>query len=447
MSTLWQSHTFTVLLSSPGITDTPFLSYDPALSRVRVDESVAAVVPTGAALNTNPGAEADTSGWFASNSTIARSTLRSKAGVASVELTPNGVASTATTGFTQSGSPAVTPGEEYQLSAWVYSVAGWASGARLRMIWLDAANAQLSTVTGSTVAIPAGQWTFLTVTATAPALAAKAQALVDMLGTPPGSSLLYIDELIVTDDVRTSGPVPAGAVRVVERSTDLINWVPVRGGAELPVDGGANPLSDFEFVANSENHYRIRVLVEGELYWTFRDSISVVLDRIWLKPVRRPFLARPVTATAEYSDFQRTGRTGVFPIAGRSLPVAVVDLHESQRWTLELETTGQPAAREMDLVISSGDVFYLHGPADCPLPEGYYVVGDTTRARRSTYGERRYHSLPLTMVASPAAVLEGVTFTWRSMLNRYATWADVAAAGLTWREIDELIGTAEDVVV
>lgn len=445
MSTLWQSHSFTVLLASAGVSDVPFLAHDPVLNRVRVDESVAAVVPAGEALNTNPDAEADTSGWLAFGGALAHSVEFAHSGVGSGRFTPDGASASGGVIDLSAPNGSAAEGEERQVSAWVYIPTGH-SQVRARLQWLDSGGGFLASANGPTTNVPANTWTFLTVTATAPALTARVAPVVDVLGTPPATAVTYVDELTATADVRTAGPVPAGAVRTVERSTDLINWTTVRGGAEMPVDGLANPLSDLEFAGNAENTYRVRVWVEDTLYWTFRDSISVVVDAIWLKPIRRPFLSRTVTVT-EHSEVERTGRSGIFDVVGRSLPVAVVDLHGAQRYTLEIMTVGAPAAAETDLVLASGDVFFLQGPPECPVPQGHYVIGDMTRARRSTRGPRRYFALPMNAVAAPAPEFEGVTFTWRSMLNTYATWEDVANSGLTWREIDELIGTARDVIV
>jgi len=43
----------------------------------------------------------------------------------------------------------------------------------------------------------------------------------------------------------------------VERSTNLINWSPVRGGDPAPVSGGVLQIDDYEFTPNVANHYRV----------------------------------------------------------------------------------------------------------------------------------------------------------------------------------------------
>lgn len=442
---LWRSHTFTILLAEAGTSDVAMLSYDPALSRIRIDEKVAAFIPMGAALNTNPFFETNVTGWVASGgASFARSTAQAHEGAASGLLTPDGSTANPTVENTASAAGPVTVGQQYSAGVWVYSPTGYPT-VNVSINWYTGANAFISTTAGVDTAAPAGAWKFLTVTGTAPATAAKATVRVREAGTPLVSNALYVDEAVLYAG-SGAGPVPAGATRVVQRSTNLTAWVTVRGGADGLVDVGAVPLDDYEFIAGGENTYRVLVYDGDVLVHTFRDSIVVTVDAVWLKSVRRPFLNRTVTVT-DYGDVERTSRSGAFDVVGRSLPVAVTDLHGSQRYTVELTTVGQAAAREMDLVISSGDLFYIQGPVDCPVQDGYYIVSDLTRSRKSTRGEHRYFTLPLTQVATPHALLEGVTFTWRSMANTYATWVDVANAALSWRMVTELIGTVEDVVV
>jgi hypothetical protein len=46
---------------------------------------------------------------------------------------------------------------------------------------------------------------------------------------------------------------------LVERSTNLVTWVPVRGGDEAPVSGGVLTLYDYEFITDVVNYYRVTV--------------------------------------------------------------------------------------------------------------------------------------------------------------------------------------------
>lgn len=169
-------------------------------------------------------------------------------------------------------------------------------------------------------------------------------------------------------------------------------------------------------------------------------------DQFWLKVPARPFLNRPVTVL-DFSDIERPDRGGLFDVVGRSMPVAVTDVATSRRYTLTLSTNTPTAASDLDLVIASGDLLFLHAPPSCPVPTGYWKCGQLTQSRRTVRGVRRYFDLPLTEVAAPAPDVSGSTSTWATVLATYATWQDVLNAHTTWADLLELIGDPTEVIV
>jgi hypothetical protein len=162
-------------------------------------------------LNANPYFETDASGWTATGGTGGRSTDFAHQGTASYKLTPDGATATPLMAMTATGSPAVTVGQSYTGSGWLYSPAGHGT-VNLAIDWLDGSNANLLTSQGTVSALGAGLWTFYTVTATAPLNAVKASLKARMPGTPASSVVLYADEM----KLRTT--VPSG-----EAATDLRN--------------------------------------------------------------------------------------------------------------------------------------------------------------------------------------------------------------------------------
>ena len=248
---------------------------------------------------------------------------------------------------------------------------------------------------------------------------------------------------ITWDDVRTLGTAS------VQRSTNGITWAPVRGGSGLDGDAGATvSVDDYEFTPGVVNHYRVQVAdpVSGAVLFTEGESITPVLDTIWLKSMARPFLNRPVTLTA-YSDIARGSRNGVFDIVGRTLPVAVTDVRGSRAMTITVMVPSVSEADDLDQVLASGDPILLHVPPDCPIPGMYAVVGTVSISRRSMRGTRRYLELPLTEVAAPGPDVVGDTVTWQSIVNAFATWDDLVAAEATWHDVAERIGDPGEVVV
>jgi hypothetical protein len=176
------------------------------------------------------------------------------------------------------------------------------------------------------------------------------------------------------------------------------------------------------------------------------DDITPALTQVWLKSIARPFLNRPVTVT-DWSDVERPSRAGIYPVKGRSLPVAVSDVRGSRSWTLEVRAGTASEARNLDVVLASGDPLYVHVPADGEVPGGYVCVGDTSEGRPRPRTSRRIFQLPMTEIAPPGPDVVGATVTWQTVLSTYATWADVLAAHPTWADLLELIGDPGDVIV
>lgn len=175
-------------------------------------------------------------------------------------------------------------------------------------------------------------------------------------------------------------------------------------------------------------------------------SVTPVLGTVWIKNLSRPFLNRPVTVT-DWGDVERESRNGVFPIVGRTMPVAVTDLRLSRTYELVLTTSTVDEANELDLCLASGDPILVHVPADCPIPGMYAVVGNVAISRREPRSTRRYLTLPLTEVAAPGPDVIGATTTWSAVIAAYPTWADVIAANATWQDVLDGVADPGDVVV
>lgn len=175
-------------------------------------------------------------------------------------------------------------------------------------------------------------------------------------------------------------------------------------------------------------------------------SVTPALGSVWIKNLSRPFLNRPVTVT-DWGDVEREARNGVFPIVGRTMPVAVTDLRLSRSYELVLTTATVDEAEELDLCLASGEPILVHVPADCDVPGMYAVVGNVAVSRREARSARRYLTLPLTEVAAPGPDVVGATNTWASVIATYATWADLIAANPTWQDLLDGVADPGDVVV
>jgi len=180
-------------------------------------------------------------------------------------------------------------------------------------------------------------------------------------------------------------------------------------------------------------------------------SITPTIDSVWMKDIGRPFLNRPLDCIPNMSSITRRARNGIFPIVGRSYPIAVTDLRMSREFTIEIITQTTAEREEFDIVLASGDVYFFQSPPGDPMPTMYAAVGDTDERRplrnRTCGNDWRVFTLPLTEIAAPTSAIVGNVGTWQTVVNTYATWADVMAAHADWASLLTLVGTIDDIIV
>lgn len=248
--------------------------------------------------------------------------------------------------------------------------------------------------------------------------------------------------------IRLAGTVlGTSTYAVFDRTLNGITYTTVRGGSDAPVTASTAHVDDYEFPVGVLITYRVRSYnASNVLQATFTTTITQALVDPWLKSVSRPYLNREIFA-ADASDVVHTNRTHTFPILGRSYPVAVTDVSSQRGYDLTVATLIKDEADVLRYMVTSGDILFLHAPADFPVPGGYFVVGDVKEARQNLPWERRWFTLPLTEVAPPGADVVGTTYTIASMLAEYATITAVIADNATITDLLERVGSPSEVVV
>lgn len=160
----------------------------------RVSGEIVTVAAPHTLINTNPFFTTDTSGWSLSNSTISRVTdvvMPHPKAKASLLIVPDGVNASGGANCTMTAAGTVTPGANYVASMWVYSPGGW-SDLRPVTDWFDAAGSYLSSGLGSATVVPAGVWTYIEQTLTAPTSASRVSSRARHGGTPAASNSYYV---------------------------------------------------------------------------------------------------------------------------------------------------------------------------------------------------------------------------------------------------------------
>lgn len=236
-----------------------------------------------------------------------------------------------------------------------------------------------------------------------------------------------------------------GAAALFERSPNAAHWTTVRGGAAVVVTpGDTAALDDYEFAPGVVNHYRVTCGSD-----VFTATVTPDQTAVWFKSISRPFLNRAV-AVVSHGDITRPARNGIFPVIGRTYPIAVTDVRLSRQWDMIIKADTVADADAIDLVFASGDPLYIQVPATGTLstvPGGYVVAGDVRRTRFGTTSTRRWFELPLTEVAPPGPDVVGSTVTWDSLMAEFGTWADVMAEFATWADVLEHVSDPVTVIV
>lgn len=177
--------------------------------------------------------------------------------------------------------------------------------------------------------------------------------------------------------------------------------------------------------------------------------------RVFLKSIRHPFLNTPVRVS-DYGDIESASHSAAFPVKGRSLPVAVTDLHGGRNHQLDLVTDSEADERRLDLMLRTAEVLFVHVPnVATPGAEGnvllpgsmYVLVGPVIRHRIG--GVSRFHrfSLPLAEVVPPGPDVVGGTLTWGTVMRLYGSWEALIAAHPSWLDLLQTVGSPEDLVV
>lgn len=242
---------------------------------------------------------------------------------------------------------------------------------------------------------------------------------------------------------------------VIDRTTDNVTYTIVRGGGDVGVTTGCElerTVDDYEFPVGQLITYRVRTVTDdGDVVESTTCQIEVDLDDVWIKSIGRPFLNRIMRCVGNPSPVTRRARNGVFPIVNRSYPIAVTDLRMSRELPLTVVTKTTQERQDLDLLLASGDPVFVQAPLGHPVPTMYAVIGDTTEERpvlnRNCNNDWRLWTLPLTEVVAPGPDVVGSTSTWQTVVSTYATWADVMAAHDTWASVLELIGDGSEVLV
>lgn len=243
----------------------------------------------------------------------------------------------------------------------------------------------------------------------------------------------------------------AATYAVIERSLDGVRWSTVRGAAELTLLGQSLPAThyDYEFLLGTVT-YRVRSYnALGGVEITVTETVATSLDAVHLKSPVRPFLNLTVSLGGPGFEAERDGRGTASSVMDRSLPVAVSQLSGSKRYPLLIRTSTDLEARNLDYLLASGDVLFLHAPADMVVPAGgvYLLVDQAGEKLLHVAGERRHWAVPVQEVAAPGPDVGYALLTWQTILDSYGTLDALLTANRTLDDLLALLAEPSEVIV
>lgn len=171
-------------------------------------------------------------------------------------------------------------------------------------------------------------------------------------------------------------------------------------------------------------------------------SITPTFTQVWIKNLARPYMNTALSTPVGELSIKQAARAGIFPIKGRSLPVAVTDQRGGREFTIGAQLLDEAERNRLIAVLKSGEPVLLHiPPGNIRLESMYAVIGDIEYD-----DEASILWMPLTEVAAPAASIAGTRVLWQDIVNTYATWADLLAAKATWADVLQSVGDPSDII-
>lgn len=347
-------------------------------------------------INANPGFETGTAPWTTTGGVLTQSALFVREGAFSGLLTPAG--GTTTSGVRQLSIP-ITPGLPVTASVWVVSPQGW-NNVLLSMIWQQGLSF-IATTTPILVqeVIDDGEYRFITITATPPALA-DGVTITLSVGTAPATTLFYMDPFTATQQL------PLG----ISAQTSPVT---VAGDDRFFLKDPVNPCHDLELALCISNPRQCEPVTPGVMIQSYGPQESYQPNTVLLEPVNRR----------------------------HPIPINRVRRDASSLLTIMSRTCDD---RDAVLLLNEpGGPLFFQAPAPYCISDRYVTVGAVT-VERLVPDHRiqvRRITLPHTVVDRPEGPSNGVCGArFRDLCDIYLSWGSMTLAGLTYEDL--LLGLA-----
>lgn len=322
--------------------------------------------------------------WVQSFPTItALRVTANKGGAQFLSLQTNGGTSTPTV---RGEEVPATPGATLTLT--VAASSNVSQSMTITLAAFDATGASLATGTATNGAVLAA--TTLTCSVTCPANTVSVRPLIQVNGVPAATSIASFSSVVVTN---AAGSATSAGVSVQSLATCRLKD-PLRPGLDVRID--------FFFDPNPQC-----TPTEG----VFFQGLDVE---------------------------QQAANSASFNVNNQARPLVTSKARSSNTSTLTLVSRTFADRDRLDAILASGTPLLFQVPSEYGVPDRYLSIGGTSKSR--VLPDHRFpirvFGLPFQSVAAPGGPMQGtVGARWQDTCNRYATWAAVTSAGLTWTQV------------
>jgi hypothetical protein len=419
----------------------------------------APVIPGNLVRYAAQSAEISAADWSAvSGCTIARSTVRAWAGVASLAVTTTG--GDATVRLTP--TVPVTPRQAYETVPHIYSP-GITPAQTVDIVytWLDGVGATVSTTSVRWTLGTAAGWYAPIGSGVAPTGAVSAQVSLRFNGATAGK-VFNVDEILVGQGglgvvVDAVPDLYAARINLQGLTTGAYMywglWRQLPDGTTTPVRGSDADMTqetisaDLDIVEDYEAPLGVPLLYRVKLWsdtTSYLDATSapIVLPEpptteVIIKDPGLP--ARWTTAVVEtLPDWQRSARQGVNQVRGRRSPIVISDVRMSRTGSVTLVTETGEERDQLWWLLDTGNTLLIQWPATWHERDMYVQVGDVTEAHAvstAQYADREW-TAALTEVDRPIGGIVGsADRTWQDVLDDNTDWLAVLASADTWLDV------------
>lgn len=166
----------------------------------------------------------------------------------------------------------------------------------------------------------------------------------------------------------------------------------------------------------------------------------------WLMNPGRPGQNVRVEITG-FSEFNQAGKTGLFEILGRSVPVVVTDIMQSETFSFDIDAATKTEAKEIAQRLALGETMYLLSSDPANDVDSVYFSTISIARKVDALKASWTITVQARVTGQPAPAVYGSTYTWADVVTDYVSWTTLLAdpQNTSWVNLTDKI--SDDVII